>query len=176
PKPTGFVVNSSSKKKELINLMQGYLPYALTSSRIALGCVFILFLDFVLPVTRRTKNLVGIYGIYNRYGQTGIELQTSDGGTYKLGKNMSGNLKPNEKVMICQSPLLAVPKRVETESGDAQNRIPVSIYGNFIFFPALWLITSTLGAFYKKGIEFRFNLGVVNLLLGIFNLIMLFIS
>jgi curved DNA-binding protein CbpA len=176
PKPPGFVVNRSSKKKELINLMQGYLPHALLSSRIALGCVFILVLDFVLPVSRKTEKLVGVYGVYNRYGQTGTELQAEDGSTYKLGKNTSGSLRPNDTVVICQSPLLAVPKRVETESGDARNRIPVSIYGNFIFFPALWLITSLLGSFYKKGIEFRFNLGVVNLLLGVFNLIMLLIS
>lgn len=176
PKPPGFVVNRSSKKKELVNLMQGYLPHALISSRIALGCVFILLLDFVLPVTRKIEKLVGVYGVYNQYGQTGIELQASDGSIYKLGKNTSGILRPNDKVVICQSPLLSVAKRVENESGDARNRIPVSIYGNFIFFPALWLITSILGSFYKKGIEFRFNLGVVNLLLGIFNLIMLLIS
>lgn len=176
PKPPGFVFNRSSKKKELVNLMQGYLPHAMYSSRIALFCVFVLALDFFLPVNRRKEKVVGVYGIYNRYGQTGTQLQASDGAIYKLGKNTSGRLRQDDVIVICQSPLLAVAKRVENESGDARNRIPVSIYGNFIFFPAIWLVTSILGSLYKKGIEFRFNLGVVNLLLGIFNLIMLLIS
>lgn len=176
PKPPGFVVNRSTKKKELINLMQGYLPHAMVLSRIALCCVCILVLDFLLPVNRRREKVVGVYGIYNQYEQTGTQLQASDGSIYKLGKNTSGRLRQDDVVVICQSPLLAVAKRVENESGDARNRIPVSIYGNFLFFPAIWLITSALGSFYKKGIEFRFNLGVVNLLLGIFNLIILLIS
>jgi hypothetical protein len=172
PKPPGFVFTRSSKKKDFIDLMQRYLPMAIIVSRIALVCVAVLVLDFILPVKRKKETIVDVY---KQYGRSGIRLQASDGKTYKLGKS-SSSLEQDSQVMICTSPLLSIPKRLENEVSGARYRIPVSIYGNFIFFPAIWLITSLLGIFYKRGIEFRFNLGVVNLLLAIFNLIILFMS
>jgi hypothetical protein len=176
PKPPGYVANKNSAKKELLDVMQRYLPYAMITSRITLCFVFILFLDFVLPAKRKAEKVVELYGIYSRYGLTGMQLQASDGNAYELGKNLAGTWKQSDTVVICRSPLLAVPKRVESQSGIVQDKIPVSIYGNFIFFPCIWLVTSLLGVFYKSGVEFRFNLGIVNALLIIFNLIIFLIS
>jgi len=174
-KPPGYGFPKSSEKKELQELMQGYLPLAFKISRFTLFCCFVLLCDFVLPVNKRKETIVDLSGVYDRYGQSGVRLRASDGKIYKLGKGTMDELVNNSYVVICTSPLLGISKRVENEKG-MRYRIPVSVYGNFLFFPGIWLVTSMLGVFYKKGIEFRFNLGLVNLLFIIFNLIAVYLS
>jgi hypothetical protein len=174
PKAPG-TYSGPSRKKELQDMMERFLPIAITISRVTFFCGFILLMDYLLPVKQTTVKIVSLHGLYGRYGLSAIELQASDGSVYKLGKT-SGNLSRDSAVVICRSPLLSIPKRVEGASDRIRHRIPVSVYGNFIFFPAIWIITSVLGVFYKNGTEFRFNLGVINFLLGIFNGIAVLIS
>lgn len=176
PKPPGYVFKTKSRRREILDLMERYLPAVLIISRITLVIGIILLIDFVLPVKRTKEKVVNLIGIYNRYGLSGVELQASGGRVYKLGKLSINNFSKNDYITVCTSPLLFIPKRVESELSGQHFRIPVSIYGNFIFFPAIWLITSLLGVFYERGVEFRFNLGVVNLLLTIFNLLIFLFS
>ena len=174
PKASG-TYRGPSRKKELLDMMERFLPIALAISKATLLCGFILLMDYMLPVKQTTVRIVSLHGLYGRYGLSAIELQASDGSVYKLSRT-AGNLSRDSAVVICRSPLLSVPKRVEGTSDGIRHRIPVSVYGNFIFFPAIWIITSVLGVFYKNGTEFRFNLGVINFLLGIFNGIAVLIS
>ena len=176
PKPPGYVFKTKSRRREILDLMERYLPAVLIISRITLVIGIILLIDFVLPAKRTKDKVVNLIRIYNRYGLSGVKLQASDGRVYKLGKLSINNFSKNDYITVCTSPLLLIPKWVESEASGQCFRIPVSIYGNFIFFPAIWLITSLLGVFYKRGVEFQFNLGVVNLLLTIFNLITFLIS
>jgi len=175
PNPAGYGFRKSSKKKELQELMQSYVPLALNISRFTLLCCVVLLCDFTLPVNKRKETIVELSKVYGGYGENDVRMRASDGKIYKLGKVTMDELVGNSYVLICTSPLLGISKRVENEKG-TRYRIPVSIYGNFLFFPGIWLITSLLGVFYKNGIEFHFNLGLVNLLFVFFNLIAVYIS
>jgi hypothetical protein len=149
------------------------IQYALLASRIALVFVLVLFIDFVLP-QKKEEQLV-MYTTYRKEIRGGRQLQLNlkDGETFTLEKKVGGEFKEGVKVFVLYSRLFNVPRSVENEESHFVAKLPVSIYGNFIFCPIIMLITSLLGVFYKKGIEFRFNLGVVNFLLIVFCLIFL---
>jgi hypothetical protein len=43
--------------------------------------------------------------------------------------------------------------------------IDKSLYGNFIFAPAILLVVSSLGVYFRKKVEYGFNFGVVSFLI-----------
>lgn len=176
PKPPGFVHNRTSQRKEMLEWMTHNLQKAIRLSQFTLCCSIFLFIDFCLPAKEEVQRIVGFETTYGRRGTSGIRIQSSGGKLFTVNRNSAIRLSAGDTIVIHSSPILSVPKRVLNQAGSFNSRIRVSIYGNFIFFPVIWILTSALGVFYEKGVEFRFNLSIVNALLIIFNLIVLGIS
>lgn len=163
-----------SARRQMLELMDRHLSKAIFISKVTLFFCSVLFLDFVLPVSKNSERVMGIYTIGGKYGSS-FKIETSKGKSYRMSTNSLSYFTNFDDVKICTTPILSVPKRIETGSG-FKHRLPISIYGNFIFFPIIWLITSLFGVFYKETVEMRFNLGVANFLLIFFNLIIFYIS
>jgi curved DNA-binding protein CbpA len=176
PKPPGFVSTKTSQRKEMLEWMARNLPGAILLSRFTLCCSLFLFVDFCLPEKNDSQQIKDFEIIYDRQGATGVKIESVNGEQFRVKKEGIASLTKGDTITIRSSAILGVPKRVKSVNENFDSRIRVSIYGNFIFFPFIWIVTSALGAFYKKGVEFRFNLSIVNALLIIFNLIILRIS
>jgi curved DNA-binding protein CbpA len=163
-----------SARRQMLDLMDRHLSKAIFISKVTLVCCSVLFLDYVLPVSKNNERVLGIYTIGGKYGSS-FKIETSKGNSYRMSSNSLSSFTDAADIKICTTPILSVPKRIETGNG-YKHRLPISIYGNFIFFPIIWLITSLLGVFYKEIVELQFNFGVANFLLIFFNLIIFYIS
>lgn len=163
----------TSKRQELIEVMREYLKYALMASRIALVFAASLIADYSLPMDKTERQV--LYTSYRKEirGGRSLELNLKDGEVIGLGKKDIQEFRQGAKIFIYRSSMFGVPIKVENEKTRFAARVPLSIYGNFIFCPIVMLITSLLGSFYWKGVEFRFNLGVVNFFLVILSLLFL---
>lgn len=159
-----------SKREELLALMATHLRHALMISRLTLLFSVILIADYSLPSKKISTSIVGEQAT-NRGSSFKIEL--GDGNSVSISREAARKMGSGKHVIVHQSALFSIPQSLEDERTHYRSPIEVSIYGNFAFGPLILLITSLLGSFYWKGVEFRFNLGVVNFLLLLLNLVFL---
>lgn len=172
PKPPG-TPRPPSRKRELFLMMQRYLNVALMSSRIALLVASLLLADFSLPQQREETTITGLSRKRDKKDPLTVQIQLEDGRQLNVPQLQAYDFRKGSRVVVYRSAFLSVPRKLTDESSRVQASMPISIYGNFIFFPLILLITSLLGTFYWKGVEFRFNLGIVNVIMLFFNLIFL---
>ena len=172
PRPPGSY-SRKSQKQEMLEVMSDYLRYALMVSRLTLVFAVTLIVDFTLPreITEREVS----HASYRREFRSGssMQLNLNDGAVISLKKKDAKEFGQGEIIRIYYSSIFEIPIEVENERTHFKAKIPVAIYGNFIFCPLIMIVTSLLGTFYWKGIEFRFNLGVVNLLLALLSILFL---
>ena len=162
-----------SRGQELIDVMNENLKYALFISRITFGFALLIVLDFSLPKEKTELQVLSSSYSKEIRASNMLQLNLEDGAAISLSREDAGEFIKTRKVMIYSSSVFAIPVTVESERTHFKAKIPVSIYGNFIFCPLIMLITSLLGTFYWKGVEFRFNLGVVNFFLALLSLLFL---
>ncbi len=172
PRPPGSYV-APSKRREILETMRTYLRHAVFVSRIALLFSAILIADLTLPSDKQRKEVVKTQSRSEYRGSRSMQLELQDGDKISLNPQSASEFKRGSQIVIYTSALFAVPLILENETTHFKTKIPVSIYGNFIFLPLVLLITSLLGTFYWKGVEFRFNLGVVNFVLMLLSFIFL---
>jgi curved DNA-binding protein CbpA len=172
PRPPG-TYSRKSKKQEMLDVMSDYLKYALMVSRLTLVFAATLIVDYTLPRERTEQEV--LHASYRKEFRSGSSLQLNlkDGGAISLKKSDANEFRQGETILIYRSSIFDVPVEIENERTHFKAKIPVAIYGNFIFCPLIMIITSLLGTFYWKGIEFRFNLGVVNFLLAFLSILFL---
>ncbi len=171
PQPAATRVRRPSKKDELIALMASHLKYALMASRIALLFSVVLIADYSLEKEKKDVMITNFNVITGKYGRT-YKYELNDGGTVNVDQATNRKIK-SAAIYIYKSKMFSIPCEIEDKTNHSRMPVDLSIYGNFVFAPFVLLITSLLGTFYWKGVEFRFNLGVVNFLLILLNFIFL---
>jgi curved DNA-binding protein CbpA len=172
PRPPGSYPRTS-KRQELLMVMSQYLPHARFISMFAFLFSIILLTDYSLPKSKSEKEVMGTRFRREVRGNQSVELQFEGGGELNVNKQVAREFTAGSKLIISYSSIFNVPVVIENSLTHYKTNVAVSIYGNFIFIPLILLITSLLGTFYWKGIEFRFNLGIVNLLMLLLTLIFL---
>jgi hypothetical protein len=172
PKPPGFVFHGNTRRRQLFELMRNNLKYAVLVSRVTLLCSTILLADYTLKPAKDLLQIVEMESSYHGRGSS-VKVLINNGNSIKVEGKDASKFKIGGSIALYSSPLLSVPLKLEDKKSRLAASVPVSIYGNFIFFPLIMLLTALVGTFYWKGIEFRFNLGVMNFLLLIFNFIFL---
>jgi hypothetical protein len=161
--------NYKSEKQQMLELMQMLLPKALFISRCTLiVCVFLSF-DLTLP-SKNEKEIITGREYYND-----SRIITRNGNEFVVRRGQASQLTEGSSITISYSPWMHVPLYLSRDNSRDRIKIPATIYGNFIFVPLILMITSVLGTFWRKGVMFRFNLGVVNGLLFILTIVFLFI-
>ncbi|GHN02983.1 hypothetical protein WSM22_44720 [Cytophagales bacterium WSM2-2] len=159
-----------SHREEILTMMAMNLRYALMISRLSLLFSMIIIADYSLPPIKTVTQIVK--GDPTNQGRS-YKLDLGDGRSVNISKSAARKLSKSGSVAIYRSSLFAIPMTLEDQTSRFKTKIEISAYGNFIFSPLLLLITSLLGTFYWKGIEFRFNLGIVNFLLSLLTLVFL---
>jgi DnaJ domain len=172
PKPPGFARQRNSMRERLFDFMSINLKYAIIGSRLALAYSIIVVADFSFNAVKDKLEIVDRKSIYEGRVRS-IKILLEDGHTLRLSGRDVTNFQIGADITVYSSPILSVPIKVEDEKLHLVARVPISMYGNFIFVPLVLLITSLAGIFYRKGIEHQFNLGVMNFLLLFFNFLCL---
>ncbi len=164
---------SASTRKEVLAAMKEYLNYAMMFSRVALMFSLVLITDYSLPAEKVREEITGMrMKRESRYAQSS-QLSLQDGEVITLKKEIAREFSRGEVITVHNTAMFAVPLVLENEATGFRAKVPVSIYGNFKFLPLIMLITSLLGTFWWKGVEFRFNLGIVNALLILLSFVFL---
>jgi hypothetical protein len=166
----GPATESASKRKEALALMRDYLKHAIMFSRLALLFSFVLIADYSLPTKPIREEILEVTP--KRYNQSS-QLALEDGEVVTLKAETAREFQRGSILTIHSSSWFSVPLALENEKTRYKTKVMVSIYGNFKFLPIVMLLTSLLGTFWWKGIEFRFNLGVVSAILILLNFIFL---
>lgn len=152
--------------------MRDYLKYALMSSRLALLFSAVLVADYTLPSKESKEEILSIKPNETR-GYRSSSLALQDGEVINMKQEAALQFQKGSVITLHSSNWFSVPLLLENEQTQVKVRILGSIYGNFIFLPIVMLLTSVVGTFWWRGIEFRFNLGVVNGILMLLNFIFL---
>ncbi|MBX2915679.1 MAG: J domain-containing protein [Cyclobacteriaceae bacterium] len=164
---------SASKRREALELMRQYLKYAVMFSRLALLFSMVLIADYSMPVKKQREEVLDISRRNEaRYAQSS-QLALEDGEVLTLNQETARQFQRGSIITLHITSLFSVPLILENERTQFKSKVPVSIYANFVFLPLIMLITSLIGTFWWKGVEFRFNLGIVNALLILLSFIFL---
>lgn len=172
PRPRGSY-STKTKKQELLEIMAQYLQYAILMSRVSLAFCVILLIDYNLPYQVSEQKVIEVSGSAQIRGARTYQLQLENGGAVNMSSRAAQEFRPGASLLMHKTSLFNVPVQLENTATHFITNVPISVYGNFLFAPLIMLITSLLGAFYWKGIEFRFNLGVVNFFLLLLTLLFL---
>jgi len=157
-------------REEILSMMAEHLRYALMISRLTLLFSVVLIADYSLPPVK-TKTEVLSRNPTNRGSSFKLELR--DGKTVSVSREAARNLRRADQISIYRSAWFSIPLVLEDEGTHYRTSVQLSIYGNFIFWPMLLLLTSLAGTFYWKGVEFRFNVAIVNFILFLLTLVFL---
>jgi hypothetical protein len=176
PRPTTYAPRRPTHREEILAMMANSLRYTLMISRFTLLFSAVLFADFTLPpvkIVSQVNTIIQEHVGSRRFRENRIKLELNDGKSVTVSGAEASNLTSVKKVGVYRSAWFSVPLAVEDEMTHYKVPVQLSIYGNFIFWPILLLLTSLVGTFYWKGVEFRFNVGIVNLILFLLTLIFL---
>lgn len=165
--PTG--PRRPTHREEILAMMAENLRYALMVSRLTLLFSVILIADYSLPPVKTTTNVV----TENQTRGSNFKLELRDGKSVSVSREAAKKLRRATQLTIYRSAWFSVPRMLEDERTHFRTSIDLSIYGSFIFWPVLLLLTSLAGTFYWKGVEFRFNVAIVNVILFILTLVFL---
>jgi curved DNA-binding protein CbpA len=172
PQPKGAAPRAKrpTHREEILAMMASNLKYAQIISRLTLMFSAILITDFSLPAVKSKVEIVG--GSTSDRG-TNYKLELDGGKTVGVSREAARNLVKAKAISIYRSAFFSIPLALEDEQTHYRTKVNLSIYGSFIFWPILLLLTSLAGTFYWKGVEFRFNVAIVNAILFLLNLVFL---
>ena len=170
PGPTVKTQRRPTHREEILAMMAANLRYMLMISRLTLLFSVVLIADYSLPPVKTVTEVL-TENPTNRGSSFKLELR--DGKTVSVSREGARNLRKATRIGIYRSAWFSIPLMLEDEQSHYRTDVQLSIYGNFIFWPILLLLTSLVGTFYWKGVEFRFNVGIVNFILFLLTLIFL---
>jgi hypothetical protein len=168
--------NFKSKQQLTLEMMQEYLPVTLFMSRVAFALFLFITLDFLLPTVTQQETIQKItMPRTGPYQTANKKFFTNTGTGFEVSSETAKKFKLGMAVQVTYSSLVHVPTYLESSASNITIKVPTTIYGTFIFIPLLLMVTSSIGSFYRKGVEFSFNIGITNCLLTLFTFIFLFI-
>lgn len=170
PRPQATAHRKPTHLEDVLAMMATHLKYALMVSRLTLLFSFVLIADYSLPPV---KALTEVLAENPTDRGSAFKLELRGGKSVSVSREAARNLRKANEISIYRSAWLSIPLALEDERTHYKAPVQISIYGNFIFWPVLLLLTSLVGTFYWKGVEFRFNMGVVNFILFLLTLVFL---
>lgn len=157
-----------SNKPTVQEMMEVYLPYAQRISLIAFIFCSFLFIDYILPFSKTTEKIID-----RKNSRSSEVILTNENRKYKLSQEEASNFRVGDLIFVSRSRLLGIPVSIQANLG-YRAYLYTTIYGNFAFMPLILLTTSSMAIFLKSKMEFKFNLGIVNLIGLVINIFFLF--
>ena len=167
-------VNRKNEKSGMQELMEAYTPFVAKISLTAFIFCMALLIDYALPFAKTTEKITDSYsyrGFQRGYARSEV-IVTNENSRYKLSSLDVAHFMVGDLIIVSSSRLFRIPAFIHSKGG-YRAKFHTTIYGNFIFMPLILLVTSSLGVFLKN-LELKFNLGVMNFLVLVLNLIFLF--
>lgn len=171
--------NAPSGKPTMRELMERYTPFFVKVSVAAFAFCMLLVVDYTLPFSKTMEKVIETYYYTStrvRYSSPTVYLVvvTNENNRYKL-EDVDLPVETGDLIFSSSTRLLRVPMFIQFNTGGQWTFRP-TIYRNFVFLPFVLLVTSSLGVFFKRNNELRFNLGIVNGILLILSLFLLLTS
>lgn len=173
-----------SEREKMLEMMAEYYRHA---RWILLGsCVFcfFLFLDFVIPYSKKTDKILLIkrtkeitsrgHKTYEAELYTEILYFAGDK-KVKIENNGEGHFRIGHDVLISSTRLLGIGRNVEAADGFVAS-VPVTIYGSFVFAPVALFLVTLVGLWFPKNVELTFNAGVAAFIVLILNFVFILMS
>ncbi len=173
-RPSRPKVYRKSDRERLYDLMTEYMPWAILVTKFCFAFSVLITIDYLLPSHVSYEEIVetNVRRTQSRnYATSWWVITTSRGHTIDLTYEFSEHFKTGNLVEVRSTLLFDVPRRVTSD--DLTVKLKKSIYGNFIFAPVALLLFSGLGVFYRKNIEYGFNLSVTSFVILIFTVFIL---
>jgi hypothetical protein len=152
-----------------LELMARYLPYVKWMIWTGLGLFMLLVLDYYLPVITSQETITAIRVYTGKRGSHTI-VETS-GPNVKLH---AGYFTRGSKVDIQYTPIFRTVLNIsDPKSGE---EVGLSgIYGPVFFLPMILFLSSSIGIFLRKNVEYAFNISIGNGLLILVVIYMIFV-
>lgn len=169
-------VHRKSDRERLVDLMKTYMPWAIRITQFCFGFSLLILVDSALPYRTTHERIVetNVRRTYTRnYATTWWVMRTSEGRSFDIAYELSDHFATGREIDISSTMLFDVPRRVESDT--LAVKLKKSIYGNFVFAPIALFIFSLLGLYFRKNVEYGFNLSVVSFLILIFTISLLLI-
>lgn len=167
-------VRRKSDRERLRDLMHEYMPWAIRVTVFSFVFSMLIVVDYLLPsrITEEKITETNVRRTYSRnYATTWWVMKTDGDHTIDVSYEFSDHFATGREISVTSSLLLNVPRKIESDT--IAVRLKRSIYGNFLFAPAALLFFSALGLFFRKNVEYGFNLSVVSGLILIFTCVLL---
>jgi curved DNA-binding protein CbpA len=159
-------------------MMESFLKYSTILSWVACVWSALLIIDYALPSVILTEKITTDISVIKKiaFKSTGDLLFTDHGHHFPVSFHELKYFPHGSDIKIFRSHLFSLLIKAENENSTYQINNLASIYRNFVFAPVLLTILSLTALFGGKGIEFRFNLGVVTFLIFLLNIGFFFMS
>lgn len=154
------------------DLMQKYLHVAAKIEWVGCALCLLLIIDFNIPHRMTTDTVQTFQGSTNVRSRT-YYLVTHNGRQIKLSDHDVRFFELDQAIEIIESGMFSILVEVRIPALQKSVTNLSTVYRNFVFAPLMLFAFSVLGAIGKGGVEFRFNLGIVNLFVLIFTIILL---
>lgn len=172
-KSRSYAPRQKSERQRMLEFMAQYLPFVNIIIVLSFSISVLLTLDFLLPVKISPEKIIHTENTRTAAGRTATAwwtITTDKGRRLDLPFNSSDYFLTGSQVNVRLSVFLNIPVSVEGNSVNA--RVYKSIYSNFIFAPALLLISSSLGMRFRKNVEYGFNYGVITFICLVLTIIL----
>ena len=162
---------------ERMLFMRAMLGYAKLLSWIGCFCCLLIVADYLLPHRITEERVITTKEIAKMRLKSYSDLLITDKGHHFPVDYFELRYFPYQsKLKIYSSAVLGILVKVENQERSYQLNNLVTVYRNFVFGPCALFILSVMGFFFRKEIEFRFNIGVVLFLIFLLNIVFFFIS
>jgi curved DNA-binding protein CbpA len=159
-------------------MMESFLKYIQILSWVACGWSSLLIIDYLSPPKTSIEKIVtNVHPVQRKkLRSSGDLLVTEQGHHFPIGLHELKYFPHQSDLKIFYSPLFSLLVKVENQNSSYQLNNLATVYRNFMFAPILLVLLSVIGLIWRKGIEFRFNLGLVTFLIFLLNIGFFFIS
>jgi len=157
------------RKPSNIDLMRRYLPYVRWMTWAGLGFFMLLALDYCLPVITSKEDITAIR-VYTGKRGTHTIVETSG----PNAKIHAGHFVRGSRVEITYTPIFRTVLHI-FEPASGQEVALKGIYGPVFFLPMILLISSSIGLFLRKNVEYAFNISITNGILILVVIYMIFV-
>jgi len=154
-------------------LMQSALKYFVILAWVGSAWCVLLFVDYLLPPERTVKRVVTDQKELRRLMfRPSTDLLVTEGGHHFPLSNSELRYFPyGTDLRIYSSRLLSLLIKVENYNATYELNNLATVYRNFVFAPAALIVVSVLVLLAKRRLEFRFNLGIVLVMLFVLNIV-----
>lgn len=156
-------------------LIQEYLPYMRRILFFSIGFCALLGVDYILPFRKESGTINSVSYQVIRRSHTSDIVELDNGKQFKIHRDDESHFVASEKVTVFSTWVLGKSVKAEAQDGYTA-KLPVTIYGNFIFAPLILLGVSVAGLLFQRKPEVIFNYGVASFFVLILNIVFLLIS